>query len=379
MLNQVLRQFHFTKAERYGAVALLLLVGLLWMTPEVYRRFRQRERTDFTAFAEQVKAYAGHHTTTSLLSPAVTEASLFAFDPNTASVEAFVQLGLSEKVARTIVRYRERGGRFRAPDDLRRIYTLPEADFERLRPYIRIGGERENGYQRKQVSFSSEEPEQAALFPFDPNTASEAELLRLGLPPSIVNRLLRYREKGGFFFEKQDVQKLYGLREYDFKRLEPYIRIRKSDLVARPVSYSGGSYSEPETAIEVNSAAVEHWQRLPGVGAYRAQKIVQYREKLGGFASVDQVGETLGLPDSIFRKIRPRLELKTPVYRKIDLNTSSEAEISAHPYFDGKQARLIVAYRQQHGPFSTAEDIRRIAAFTDRQWLEKALAYVKVE
>lgn len=370
MLKQLIRQFHLTRAERNGAAALLLLATAAWLTPELYRYFRPAvQQTDFSAVARSLEAYT----------PAATGpgAHLAPFDPNTASLETFVGLGLSEKVARTILNYRAHGGRFRTAADLQKIYSLPATEFERLKPFIRIGAEAPPRNPARVVQASLAAPE---LFSFDPNTATEAELLRLGLPRALVGRLLKYREKGGYFHDKKGFGKLYGLTEAEFLRLEPYLAIAKRETAPRPMTYAGGSGAPrpaaEEQPIDINAASADDWQRLPGVGAVRAYKIVRYREKLGGFISVAQVGETAGLPDSVFQKMAPQLRPGAPVFRQINLNTVTADELAEHPYFSRKQAQLILNYRTQHGPFARPEDIARIAAFSDAAWLAKVKPYL---
>lgn len=377
MLKHLLRQFYLSKAERYGAAGLMLLALAAFILPEMYRLLRKPAETDFSLFAGQVEAYFSAAAIPAGETGNDADPALFHFDPNTATAETLTQLGLSPKVAATIVKYRERGGRFRSAGDLQKIYTLPEEDFERLRPFVRIEPATNGRSRPKESDQASNLPE---LFPFDPNTASEADLLRLGLSRGLAARLLRYREKGGFFLDKAGFKKLYGLTEAEYARLEPYITIAKSEAVVRPVAYSGGGVAKvnADVIIDINSATPDEWRQLPGIGAARAHKIVRYRDKLGGFTSAGQVAETYDLPDSVFQKIRPQLRVEMPVYRQININTVSEAELRAHPYFNFKQAQLIVAYREQHGRFSSVNDIERIAAFTDRQWLEKVKPYLKV-
>ena len=120
------------------------------------------------------------------------------------------------------------------------------------------------------------------------------------------------------------------------------------------------------------------WMTLPGIGEKRAQQMVSYRDKLGGFLSVEQVGQLYNLPDSVFQAIRPLLLLENREIRKINLNSVSAAELDAHPYFSRKQADLIVNYRLQHGPYRSVEEIEKIVAFTDKAWLGKVKAYLEV-
>ncbi len=377
MLSQLIRQFHLTRSERCGAAALLAISAACWLAPEVYNWWRgPQEPTDFRDFERLAVPPAA------LPLPKQQEQAVsgFPFDPNTASVETLVALGLPENLARTIDKYRSRGGRFRTAEDLQKIYNLREEDYERLRPFVRIGKNTPPAGRHFAGAATVAGKPEPETFPFDPNTATAAELRRLGLPEPLIMRLLRYREKGGYFFEKSDFRKLYGLSEADYTRLEPQLAIDRSQTPLRPAAYSGGSGQAPEIpTIDINTASPEVWQQLPGIGAARAKKIVWFRDKLGGFIQPEQVAETRDLPDSVFQQIRPYLRVESPVFKKIPINTASIAEIAGHPCFDFKQAQLIVAYREQHGPFRSAGDLARIAAFSDRQWLEKAVQYVRVE
>jgi len=374
MLKHLIRQFHFSKTERYGAAALLLLVGCSYLAPEIFQALHTSGSTDFSEFEKQIAAFQEGRAHKDVSSEGNQAAALFFFDPNKAPAEVLTRLGIPERVARTIVRYRERGGRFRSVEDLGKIYTLPEEIFERLRPYVRIGNSKAPPDQQPVAEGMPE------YFPFDPNTASEDELLRLGLPKALAGRLLRYREKGGVFLEKADFRKLYGLSDADFGRLEPLISIARTEAAVRPAAYSGGyGKATGPISLDINTAMPEEWQRLPGIGAGRANQIVRFREKLGGFVRVEQVAETYGLPDSVFQQIKAYLKIEAPAIQAINLNTATEDALAAHPYINFKQAKMMVAYREQHGAYSHPEDIRRIAAFSDAGWLAQVLPYLTVQ
>jgi competence protein ComEA len=71
---------------------------------------------------------------------------------------------------------------------------------------------------------------------------------------------------------------------------------------------------------------------LPGIGSKLSQRIIAFRNKLGGFYSVEQVGETYRLPDSTFQKIKPKLILGNNNVKQININAASIDEMKAHPY-----------------------------------------------
>ena len=104
---------------------------------------------------------------------------------------------------------------------------------------------------------------------------------------------------------------------------------------------------------------------MPGIGSKLAQRIITFRDRLGGFYSIEQIKETYGLPDSTFQKIKPKLLLGNPAVKKININTASLDEMKTHPYLRYVLANAIVQYRTQHGNFSTVGDIKKIMAITD--------------
>jgi len=221
------------------------------------------------------------------------------------------------------------------------------------------------------------------LFSFDPNTLSAEGWKKLGLREKTVKTIRNYIEKGGRFGKPEDLQKVYGLREEEYERLKGYVQIESSapDLaqpnevaVIKPVYSSRKEIS----AIDINAADSAAFEALPGIGAKLAIRIIHFREKLGGFYSVGQVGETFGLADSVFQKIKVYLRLNdVTVIHKININTADLDELKSHPYIRYNLAKAIINFRQQHGPFSSVEDLKRIVAIEVVQF-EKMKAYLTI-
>jgi competence ComEA-like helix-hairpin-helix protein len=236
-----------------------------------------------------------------------------------------------------------------------------------------------------QGSYKTTEVEE---FQFDPNTATMQDFLRLGLSERVARSIENYRSKGGKFYIKEDFSKIYTLREEDFKRLEPWILIpernKKSDLATRfeketvPASgykaqketYSGKTNNrslKESIEIDINKATEEEWQKLKGIGASYARRIVGFRDKLGGFHAVKQVGETYGLPDSTFQSIFPNLKVSS-ILRKIPVNKATESELNAHPYISSMQAKALSNYIKMNGPLKGMADFRKVAVFKEEDW-----------
>ena len=116
--------------------------------------------------------------------------------------------------------------------------------------------------------------------------------------------------------------------------------------------------------IDINEADTAAFIALPGIGPKLASRIVNFRDKLGGFYAVDQVKETYGLPDSTFQKIRPYLQLNGAP-KKLNVNTATKDELNAHPYIRWNLANAIVEYRNRHGNFKSLEELKNIAVMEE--------------
>ena len=227
-------------------------------------------------------------------------------------------------------------------------------------------------YDRRENNYSKRP--KGELFYFDPNTLSVPEWKRLGLRDKTIATIQNYLGKGGKFRKPEDLQRVYGLFPDEYERIAPYIRINSTAEAGTYKNFtakdSAGSYSPKKftgryTIIDINTADTIAFIALPGIGNKLAARIISFRDKLGGFISINQVGETFGLPDSTFQKIKQWLKLENAEIRKININTATLDELKTHPYIRYGLANPIIAYREQHGPFSKIEDLKKIMVVTD--------------
>ena len=242
-------------------------------------------------------------------------------------------------------------------------------------------------YDRKKSSYYENSVVKGELFYFDPNTISSADWKRLGLRDKTIQIVLNYLSKGGHFYKPEDLQRIYGLHKDQYERLLPFVKIESNTSAAneRLVSPKPNSESQPAksfaakySVIEVNVADTSAFVTLPGIGSKLALRIVTFREKLGGFYSIEQIGETYGLSDSTFQKIKQYLKLDNPSIKKININTATIDELKAHPYIRYGIANPIISYRNEHGAFSKIEDIKKVMAVTDEVY-KKIAPYLAID
>ena len=242
--------------------------------------------------------------------------------------------------------------------------------------YQKNDDENANAYQydKRKSSYNENTIAKGELFYFDPNTISTSDWKRLGLRDKTIKTIETYLSKGGHFYKSEDLQKIYGLHDDEYERLKPYIKIESSPSKPNDDFASSKSKDEIQPArnyvarypiIDVNTADTTAFISLPGIGNKLAARIVTFREKLGGFYSIEQIGETYGLSDTTFQKIKQWLKLDDPSVKKININTATVDEMKAHPYIKFSIANPIVAYRNEHGSFSSLEDIKKVMAVTD--------------
>ena len=213
-----------------------------------------------------------------------------------------------------------------------------------------------------------------SLFPFDPNKADSTTLQQLGLPTRVIKTLLKFRAKGGQFRKAEDLQKIYGLSTSKFEELKPYIQIPQKPIASKSSPKPKPRTNKVNITIDINKATPSDWQKLYGIGPAFSKRIVKFRDKLGGFYSIEQVGQTYGLPDSTFQKIAPQLRL-SPIFRKLAINTATIKELAQHPYINYKLAKILCNFRDQHGPFKDLADLSKVAAIEPQQ-LEQLGPYI---
>lgn len=214
-------------------------------------------------------------------------------------------------------------------------------------------------------------PAVVSLFRFDPNTLSAEGWLQLGVPPRTVNTILHYREKGGRFRQAQDLLKLYGLSPASAQRLMPYVTIDTA-FTGAAFHYPPRTGYKPPEPVDINTASAAQWEALPGIGPVLAARIVQQRDATGGFATPEAVKQTFGLADSTYQRIQPLLRLQTPASGKTNINLANLAQLKANTHIPPDAAAAIVIYRQQHGPYQTINDLRKIVFISDALFREIA-------
>ncbi|UIR57147.1 helix-hairpin-helix domain-containing protein [Sphingobacterium sp. SRCM116780] len=220
-------------------------------------------------------------------------------------------------------------------------------------------------------------------FRFDPNTLDDAGWLGLGFTEKQIKVINNYRNKGGRFYKKEDLSKIYSISTIQYKRLESFIEIESSDpsdnkqeggLPNQNTKFQNNKFVQ--TIVDINTGDTTAFIKLKGIGSSYARRIVKYRESLGGYIRVEQIKEIYGLPPETFESILPYLKISAnPPISKLQINEIDSKSLAKHPYISDKQAIAIVNYRLQHGNYRNLDDLSKVA-LVDDDLLRKLAAYL---
>lgn len=199
------------------------------------------------------------------------------------------------------------------------------------------------------------------LFPFNPNTIELKDWMRLGVKELLAKRIINYRNKGGQFRTPDDLRKIWGMSPEQANQLIPFV------ILPAPVpTYRFEKKAPP--VIDINTASVEEWKALPGIGESISNRIIKYRERSGGFARMEELTGVFGLQDSVVDQIKPYLRVNPQTVPKSSLNRASAYLLALKTGIPEAVAKDIVRIRIQKGNYTDFEELKQIPNLTTEMW-----------
>ena len=169
-------------------------------------------------------------------------------------------------------------------------------------------------------------------FRFNPNTATEDELCRLGFTLKQASSIVAYRNKGGMYRRKADFATSFVVSDSIYRRLEPYIDI---------------------PLIDLNLADSAAFDSLPGIGGWFASKMVAYRNELSGYSYKEQLMEIWKFDQEKYDALSDLITLAPENIRPYPLWSLPADSLRLHPYIRNLEtARAIVLFREANPPES---------------------------
>ena len=235
---------------------------------------------------------------------------------------------------------------------IRKDNTINFKDFDKAVAQLNRAGNKAGYIADDDKPETNRRRAESALFPFDPNKLTTNQWEQLGLSTQQAGIIKHYQDKGGRFYSKEDLKKMYAITAADYKRLAPYINI--------PESAYTNKKAKPGEIIELNTADSAKLTMLKGIGPSFAVQIIRYRGRLGGFYHKEQLKEVYGIDSLKYEEIKGQVSVNAGKIKKININTISFSQLRIFPYLSYKQANAVIEYRKQHDNYASIADLKNI-------------------
>lgn len=301
MKNWLINNFGFSKREYNGLLMLLLLIVMVAITPSIYSKYflnpTELSSAEQLAIRDLILAdrYEKKHyresfeDVTGFSTKSKVQPSYHIFDPNTIGADEWQRFGLSPKQAMSIVNYVKKGGRFYKPEDLQRMYTISPKKYQELLPYVQI-----SSIAKTDIKFSSTYVKKAPVM-VDLNTADTVLLDEIrGVGASFAKRIVKYRERLGGFYAKEQLLEVFGVDTAKFLEIKDQVKI-DPDAVKK---------------IAINSAEFDDLKRHPYLSFKQMNAIVQYRKQHGPYKSISDLAKVMILKPETLNKLAPYLDFR---------------------------------------------------------------------
>ncbi len=212
-----------------------------------------------------------------------TEITPFPFDPNNLTKEQGLEMGLHENVINAIISYRQKGGQFKSSSDLKKIYTLTEAEYSILEPFIQIPADTSLAFPTKKNVV------------IELNSADSLDLQQLrGIGPSFSRRIIKYRDLLGGFYSREQLLEVYGMDSTKYLGIAGQVSVDNEKI----------------RKININKVSIKEMMKHPYIEFYVAKSIINYRNEKGSFTDIAQIREAKLVYNELFLKIEPYLSVR---------------------------------------------------------------------
>ena len=292
--------FTYTKDERKGIYALFVII-LLLIIYNIFGHllsFNSITKTDFTNFDNQIAKYKEalhikslektYKTKVYSNKPKNTILNLKYFDPNIATKEDWLAIGLKEKQALSILKYINKGGSFKKAEDINKIYCLSDYEKKSIQPFIKIEiKEIEDKFVS--TNYSSDFEIKEIQLNLDLNSVSTEELLDIrGIGPAIAKAIIKYRELLGGFYNIVQLKEVYLIDSAKYSQINTSLYIDNEPL---------------SPYLDINKNSYYDLKKHPYISKANAYNIMEYRKSHGQFTSIEQIKNVQGINDSIYERI----------------------------------------------------------------------------
>lgn len=198
---------------------------------------------------------------------------------------------------------------------------------------------------------------------YNPNTLSDYQGYMLGMSPEEIDRLFRFRAAGNILKTPAAFQGVTGITDSLLNLISPRLRFPVVEHIkSQPNKIKSRTANLPRQ--DINSAAASDFRLIKGIGPVLSERIVKFRNRLGGFQINEQLYDVYGLDRSVADRVLQHYSvMQRPELKPININTATAREIAELVYLNWETARQIIRYRERNGPFESIEELTKIEDF----------------
>ena len=299
--------FIFSRKERTGIISLLLIISFLIVIGKLIPFFIPSDKSNFEKWEAEVKGYLAKKESKEIMFSEYNALRPFAFNPNEVDSVSLVSIGLPSKIISNWMKYRDKGGKFRDKDAIKKIFGITPKMFDQLESFILIppvdivvANPVHNGSAVKSNNvlnpdtihkqpYSKKEKQYVIVLELN-STDSLHLLLIPGVGPVFASRIIRYRNLLGGYYAVSQLKEIYGMREENFVAVSQYFTAEKTAI----------------KTFNINFSTMQELGRHPYLGFKTARKVFKLRDKIGKFTSPDDLSSVIAT-DSL-NKLIPYLK-----------------------------------------------------------------------
>lgn len=194
------------------------------------------------------------------------------FNPDTLSINSWMNLGLSEKQANTIINFKTYLGGIHSVEDLRKIFVLDSLQIASWEPFLVF----------------SKKP----FLVVELNSAQQEDLIKIkGVGPFISKQIIKYRQELGGFLTINQLKEVYGVKPETFEEIKDHLSI-DVHLIRK---------------ININTIEASELSKHPYLNYNQANSIVEIRKQHGIFTKPKDLLQSKLLSQEDLVKLTPYL------------------------------------------------------------------------